>query len=78
MPQAVVLVLSSLVLDGGQIFRVCAIAALGYWIAVVVIMWRRPVSPTPTDLGFIRYGFWLLILLTKVIAPVVWRLVGSV
>jgi hypothetical protein len=77
-PQVIVLVLTALNLDFGRSFRVCAIAALGYWATVAMMMWRRRQSPTRSDLIFLRYGFWFLILLTSIAVPIVWRLTGQV
>ena len=77
-PQVIVFVLTALNLDFGRSFRVCAIAALGYWATVAMIMWRRQQSPTRSDLIFVRYGFWFLILLTWIAAAIAWRLAGRV
>jgi hypothetical protein len=58
--QVLLLGLSALVLDGGRLFRVCAIAALAYGAASVLIVARRPASPTSFDLALIRYGSLIL------------------
>ena len=55
--QVILLILTSLMLDFGQTFRVCAVAAIAHWIVIAMIVARRPISPTGLDLGIIRWGF---------------------
>ena len=69
--QAVVLLFASLILDGGQIFRYCAVAAMASWVCTLVILLRRPKHPTNVDLAIVRFGFWLAIPLLPVIGFVV-------
>ena len=71
--QCVVLLLSSLVLDGGQMLRVSTFGAVGCWSFVVVIVARRPRSPTQLDLLIVTYGFWLAILAAIILAPLLGR-----
>lgn len=66
--QMLVLGLSALVLDGGRLFRVCGIATLVYWTVAMLIVGRRPASPTSFDLVLIRYGSLLLPLLVGGVA----------
>ena len=55
--QAVLLLLSSLLLDGGHTFRVWLIAACAHWTAIGLIIGRRSTAPTKWDLGLIRYAY---------------------
>lgn len=75
--QAVVLVLTGLNLDFGRSQRFCALVALAYWAAVIVVVGPRRRSPTRLDLAFVRVGYWVLLLVAWVAGPVVLRLVGS-
>ena len=52
-------VFAALLLDGGQMLRYGEIAAAGYWVGAVLIMVRRPKSPTQVDLDLVKYGFVL-------------------
>jgi len=52
-------VFAAMLLDGGQMLRGVAIAAAGYWVGAVLIMVRRPKSPTQVDLDLVKYGFVL-------------------
>jgi hypothetical protein len=65
--------LCSLLLDGGRMAKVCAIAMLGFWSAATVFMVRRPQTPTARDLAFLRWGFLPLFgvaaLLAQLIRP---------
>ena len=69
--QAVVLIFASLILDGGQILRFCAIAAIASWICTLVIILRRPKQPTKLDLGIVKFGFWPAMPLVALIGFVV-------
>ena len=64
--QVVVLFISMLILDGGDVFRLSIIAALLFWAPVAVIMyWRsatRYSKVTKFDTLIIRYGFWAFFL----------------
>jgi hypothetical protein len=44
-------------LDGGRMAKVCGVAMIGFWAAAALIMARRPNSPRPSDIGFLRWGF---------------------
>ena len=69
--QAIVLILASLILDGGQILRLCSVPAMASWICTLLVMLRRPTSPTKLDLAIVKFGFWLAIPLVVVIGFVV-------
>ena len=64
--QAPILILASLILDGGRILMVCAIAAIASWICTAVILLRRPKQPTASDIALVKYGFWPAIFLVLV------------
>jgi hypothetical protein len=71
--QVVILLLASLVLDGGLMLRMATLAAAGSWAFNIVIVARRPRSPTPTDVLIVKYGFWLAALVSFVLAPIMGR-----
>jgi hypothetical protein len=73
--RVILLILSSLLLDFGQTFRVCAVAAIAHWIVIAIIVARRPASPTGLDLGIIRWGFVPLCIVVGRLAPFVQALV---
>src|SRR5271154_6438416 len=52
--QGAVLLLASMILDGGYIFDFCLIAFIAFWTVVGLIRWRRPHAPTKLDLIFIQ------------------------
>lgn len=58
--QVVLAVLATLVLDMGQTARGMAAIMIGYWCGVVVIVLRRPASPSKGDLFFVRWGCSLI------------------
>ena len=58
--QVVIAILASLVMDRGQAARGTAAVLIGYWIGTVIILVRRPLSPSKGDLLFVRWGFSLI------------------
>ena len=80
--QAIVLqivfgVLTALMLDMGQSFGFFKVAFLGHWVGILLIIGRRPLSPTKVDIFFIRWGILLLLAITGGIAPLVWKIIGE-
>jgi hypothetical protein len=61
--QLVILGLTSMILDGGQICCLCFYASLGFWTGVVIIRVRRPI-PTKVDLAVIEGGYLPLCLVS--------------
>ena len=68
-----VAILCLLMLDGGQLAKLCGIMMIGFWSGVAVIMIRRPLNPTPMDKEFIRFSFVPLFVASEVIARVMQR-----
>lgn len=75
--QALLGLLTALVLDGGRLFGFFKVALLAEWIVICLIVFRRPKMPTNWDLSFIRIGIVPLFLMTGVIATVVWMMIGE-
>jgi hypothetical protein len=69
--QVVLAVLAMLVLDMGETARSMAAVIIGYWIGTLIIVVRRPTSPSKNDLFFVRWGCSLLAA-TGVFAYLVW------
>lgn len=55
--QLLMLLLASLILDGGVILRLCTIAVIGHWITVLYLALRRRNKLTEVDTMLIRWGF---------------------
>jgi hypothetical protein len=55
--QAVVFAPLLILLDGEFAASVAAAVTLGYWLVTLIIVRRRPTSPTPGDIAFVKYGF---------------------
>jgi hypothetical protein len=75
--QIPILILTALMLDGGRALRYWGIVMLAHWLAVLLIVVRRPARPTPGDLAVIRYGCWLILIAVVLIAPLVSRILGA-
>lgn len=59
--QAILLILSGLILDGGLCAQFVLFASLLWWIGCAFILVRRPKSTTPTDVVFLKLGFLILL-----------------
>src|SRR4030081_2979945 len=68
---------TALMLDHGRANQYVFVAVLAHWLAMVVIVFRRPQSPTRVDLLVCRLGFPLVLAMTVWLAPSVWRYVGN-
>lgn len=55
--QLAMTVLCVLMLDGGQMARLCGIAMAAFWGGASFVLVRRPTSPTAGDLWYLRAGF---------------------
>jgi TatA/E family protein of Tat protein translocase len=75
--QAVLGILTALILDMGQSFAVLKIAFLSHWLGIFLLWARRPISPTKTDILFVRWGTPLLMMAIGLIAPLIWEIIGK-
>lgn len=75
--QVIFLILGGLTLDGGYLGRACCVATLAHWVAILLIVVRRPFLPTKVDLIVIRYAFFLVLLFVGWLAPFVQRWMGT-
>lgn len=69
--------LAAMVLNSGRSARYFMIAMMGHWLMTLVMLVRRPHSPTTVDLCFIRVGAIALMFVTLWMAPVVWSIIGA-
>ncbi len=69
-------VLSALVLDGGTLMQIWAMALAAYWVGVLVILTRRPAKPTRLDLFLVRWAFPLLLVLAVPLSAAIWKARG--
>ena len=74
--QAVLAVLTALVLDFGQTHRAFWVAFLCQWAMVWIILFRRPMNPTRLDLAVVRYGIFPLLIIVAGWGPWLLRLLG--
>jgi hypothetical protein len=74
--QALLGLLSMLILDGGTTARICGIALVAFWGGATVLIWRRPQSPTKTDVELIRFGYLPLVVVAFFLVHFIWNLRG--
>jgi hypothetical protein len=72
--QALLCILSALVMDGGQTAKVCGLALAGFWFCALVFAFRRPFSPTKIDLWFWNWGFLACFVLAICVAAYLHRI----
>lgn len=70
--QVVIGLFSLLILDGGTTARICGIAIVAFWGGAAVLIWRRPQSPTKTDIALIRFGYLPLTVLAFSLVHFIW------
>jgi hypothetical protein len=75
--QAAFFLLTAMVLDTGRLNRMCQLAIVGQWLGIFLVLGRRPLSPTLSDLLFIRYGIMPLLVAMPFLAGLVWKVVGE-
>ena len=73
---SVFLVLSFMVLDGGTTAFASLFAVAGFWAAVLLMILRRPQSPTSVDVQVIRFGSLVAIVAAQFLARWIWHLRG--
>lgn len=74
--QALIGGLTLLVLDSGQTTRAFGVALLCQWAMVWIILLRRPMHPTRSDLLLVRYGIIPLLFIVAGAGPPLLRLIG--
>lgn len=71
--QSIILVMASMVLDGGGIAQVCFYALVAFWGGVVVLHFHRRGALSRVDLLLIRYGYILLCIISFFITRLIWH-----
>ena len=74
--QLILGILSLMILDGGTTARICGIALVAFWGGATVLIWRKPRSPTKTDIELIRFGYLPLAVLAFFLVHFIWSLRG--
>ena len=66
--QVLVGFLSLLILDDGTAALTCGIALAAFWSGTILLISRRPYSPTQTDIQLLRFGYLPLVVVTGLLA----------
>ena len=74
--QGIVLLLAAGILDGGDVFAICLIAVVAFWVGVWLVRRHRPTAPSRLDLVFIHWGYMPLCVMTFFLVHCFWRLRG--
>ena len=70
-------ILAGMVLDGGALGFLYLYALVAFWAGFFMMLVRRPRNPTRTDVFFIKWGTFMLFLISIVMAPVIWKIRGA-
>jgi len=74
--QIVVGLLSLMMMDGGDLARICGIALLAFWSGAAVLIYRHPQSPSRVDLELIRFGYLPVVVMAFFLVQWIWHLRG--
>ncbi|PAW78834.1 MAG: hypothetical protein B9S32_05485 [Verrucomicrobia bacterium Tous-C9LFEB] len=74
--QAIFLFFGGLMLDGGFFAQICFYSGCAFWAAALLIMVRRPLHPTRSDILYFRIGLPLISFADMFILPYLWHLRG--
>ncbi len=76
--QLVIGVLALIAIDGGFLFELWWRPMAAYWGCFIVMVLRRPNTPTKLDLILVKWGFVLLIPCTFIFSVLIWRWMGVI
>ena len=73
--QSIIMVLAGMILDGGALFQVCFYAWVAFWSGVLVNVARRreQAQLSKLDAFLMRYGHFLLCVLSYFITGLIWK-----
>ena len=74
--QALLGLLSLLILDGGTTARICGIALVAFWGGAAVLIWRRPQSPSRADIVLLRFSYLPLVVIAFFLVHFIWTMRG--
>ena len=75
--ESIVVILAFLMLDDGKFcLHVALLSLAAHWLAVCLIVVRRPTTPTAMDLLIVKYGFFLILIVYFTVGPIYWAKVG--
>jgi hypothetical protein len=72
------LLLTAWILDHGIVFTACRYASVGFWVGVALILVRRPVAPTKSDLLYFRIGLPVISVTAIPMFLWVWQIKGAI
>jgi hypothetical protein len=75
--QALLGILSLMILDGGDCAHICGAALVAFWGGATVLIWRHPHSPTKTDLELVRFGYLPVLVIAFAVIHLVWAVKGG-
>jgi hypothetical protein len=70
--------LAGMIMDGGGVAVIFLYALAGFWAGFAMIVLRRPMNPTKTDLFMIKWGTFALFAISFAMASVIWRWRGAI
>ena len=74
--QVLVVILAGMILDGGKCLYVALLSVMAHWAVSVIILVRRPYSPTKGDLVIVGRVFLLMLLVIYLLGTLVMEVRG--
>lgn len=75
--QVICMILSAFLFEPVRAFRFVVVAMLAQYFAMTLIAIRRPVSPMQGDSWVFQFGFVPLLIITRLLSPLVWKVFGD-
>jgi len=69
--------LTGMMLDGGLLGSIFLYSLAAFWVGFLTIFARRPRNPTKADIFLIKWGTFLLFLVSILMSPVIWKIRGA-
>ncbi len=76
--QIIIGLFAAIAIDGGLLFELWWRPMAAYWGCFIVMVLRRPNTPTNLDLILVKWGFVLLIPCTFILSVLIWRWMGVI
>lgn len=74
--QIFLLLLAGMILDGGQFGQFIFVAMAGFWGSVFVLIRRKRWNPSKSDILYVKWGFFLILVFVPFIMNFAWYLRG--
>ncbi len=75
--QVILGMLGAFVLDGGQLFQYWVVSMIAFWCSVAILVLRGATAPTKLDILYVKFGFFLILIIVPLAMDFAWRVRGK-